>query len=163
MQVHDAAAAAGLAPRLLHHELLPGGGCFVVMEQLGPDWQTLKSTLGPHYGANVKNLQQALTTTVNTFHALSVTSTSGDALGSPVHCDLRPPNIMVKCTNGKYMIRLIDLDMSGIAGIERYSESSDYRNPGLPWHSDVRPGAVKLIEHDTYMLHRSCPQLFCPQ
>ena len=90
-QVHRAWGSAGLAPRLISAELLPGGFSMAVMERLSErgGWQPLD-----RLGAREKKLQwrSAVEAALRRAHSLEIpVGTSSDRGRTGVHGDMRPP------------------------------------------------------------------------
>jgi hypothetical protein len=100
---HLAAAAAGLAPKLLSHSRLPGDVYMVVMEPLPSGFKSC-STIG----LIPEDAKDAVASTVGRFHDLDL-----------VHGDLRDSNVFVhKTDEGKWECQLIDFDWAGLASDE---------------------------------------------
>jgi hypothetical protein len=145
--VHAAWAAAGLAPALLEHRVLPGGIHMIVMELLRPDqgWRMLAE----------QDVQQrrlmlpAVLGALRTAHAVPLPSG-----GVAAHGDCRDANVLVRqrTTLGggvAFDVRFVDFDWAGRAGAAVYPP---LMAPAVEWPSGALPGAPLEQAHDEALL-----------
>jgi serine/threonine protein kinase len=125
-EAHHLLADSSLAPRLLHHELIPNTGIhFVVMEhikakEVGEDYLKVRE--------NMESLRKAL----EKLHE------EGFVFG-----DLREPNILI--AEGSGDLKLVDFDWCGKAGEVRYPVNI---NKEIEWPGAVVGGEKIELEHD---------------
>ena len=148
--VHAAWAAAGLAPALLEHRVLPGGIHMVVMELLYPDhgWRMLAQLDAPQQ----RLVLPAILAALRTAHAVPLPSG-----GVAAHGDCRDANVLVHkrttAAGGVALdVRFVDFDWAGRAGAARYPP---LMAPGVKWPSGALPGALLEQAHDEALLSGS--------
>jgi hypothetical protein len=149
--VHAAWAAAGLAPELLEHRVLPGGTQMVVMELLLPPdgWCMLRDT-GVRAGGGFVAAERAAA-----LHAALAALRRAHALSLPcgrcaAHGDCRDVNVMVRRAHtpgggadddgsGAFEVRFLDFDWAGPADAARYPP---YMSNAVMWPNGSTPGAL---------------------
>lgn len=134
--VHNAWAAAGCAPALHELERLPGGTILMVMEDLSTaeGWEPFIDL-----DADTRLLvAPCVAAALLKAHGVEV---AGGKRG--VHCDLRPPNVMVKrAAGGEWDVRFIDFDW---AGLEDEARLPAFVQPRVP---DMGPGSLATQSYD---------------
>lgn len=146
--VHAAWAAAGLAPALLEHRVLPGGIHMVVMELLHPDqgWRMLAEQ-------DVQQRRLMLPAVLGALHtAHAVPLPSG---GVAAHGDCRDANVLVRQRatpmggGVAFDVRFVDFDWAGCAGVAVYPP---LMAPAVEWPRGALPGAPLEQAHDEALL-----------
>ena len=159
IQVHAAWAEAGLAPKLIECQPLPGGFTMVVMQQLlmQDGWSMLCSVPQLEQQDALAAAQQALSKA----HDVIIPGTTAGA----VHGDVRGPNIMVRkldsnssssmtsssSSSMQWQVHFIDFDWAGCEGHARYPKSV-YGAQSQGFHHDALAGQLIRQEHDLYLL-----------
>jgi hypothetical protein len=160
--VHATWAAAGLAPALYEHRVLPGGVHMVVMQLLRRDdgWRMLHEVPAGARAVAVRAAAAALARA----HALRL-----PCGGRAAHGDCREANVLLRrgATPDSYDVCFIDFDWAGrVASPEEEAEQEQvdpsvrpavavyppYMSTTVPWPSGARPGAPLLQEHDAALL-----------
>ena len=164
VEVHEAWATAGLAPKLLEHRHVAGMWQQVVMEHLPPNlpnasgWLTMRYLMQP-FKEQLKTaprqlvlppdmrphlLQQAEQLLCDA-HAVLVSGLRA------AHGDARPDNIMVCVRDGEVVkMKLIDMDWAGAAGRVVYPTLLNTKN--IAWPEGVAPGKMLEQKHDIDLL-----------
>jgi hypothetical protein len=124
---HTAMSELGFAPKIYHHELLPGGWTVVVMEQIIRPFKLLRDM-----GAERAALRSTLEDAVKQMHGAGF-----------VHGDLRRGNIFGDVQSKS--IKIIDWDWAGKAEEVKYPILI---NLALPRHPDVGPSRPITMAHD---------------
>ena len=142
ISVHKAWASIGLAPLSPTVTPLECGIQLVTMEFLSDEWQFLNQCdlnivqdTRPYVLAALQQAQQVLL--------------SNGAVG--VHGDLRQTNVAVKHGENDWMVKFVDFDWAGPAGIQRFPPCM---NSQIDWPVGVGPLAVMYPQHDTDLLAR---------
>lgn len=155
-KVHSAWYGAGVAPAL--HSALPVGGSafiMVVMELLAEEdsWVPLRKALARGGG---EPLKQAVRSALEAAHAAHVPEDNAVAAHGDVCCD----NTFVRgrggSASGEYDVRFTGFEWAGPEGKATYPLVP--LTPSVPWHEDVRPGAVMRQEHDRHLLDADMQQ-----
>ena len=159
-EVHEGWADAGLAPKLLAFEQLPGGWFMVIMQQLGAGWQLLSSLAT---GESKKEARRAALCALQQAHTLEV---FGPSCPRSVHGDARDTNVMVATTSSvaagdslgsqpgasssnKFSVRFVDFDWAGQDGVDRYPLlMSTY----IPWPEGAGDQLLMRQCHDVALL-----------
>ena len=132
-EAHEFCTKGGFAPKLLGHEVTPGGWHMVVMEHLGNDYLQFQLDLVDEaslhkFKENIVSLHQA----------------------GYVHGDIRCTNTMVSKI-GKGPIKLVDFDWAGETEIVRYP--SNVRSGDDLWRpSGATDNELITVAHDIAML-----------
>ena len=157
-EVHTTWAAAGLAPALYEHRVLPGGVHMAVMELLSRDdgWCMLHELPPSERSAAARAVDEALARA----HGLQL-----PCGGRAAHGDCREANVLLRrgATPGTpYAVRFIDFDWAGRAAEPRQSNDAQqplapavyppYMSTTVPWPSGASPGAPLMQEHDMALL-----------
>ncbi|KAG7380140.1 hypothetical protein PHYPSEUDO_007685 [Phytophthora pseudosyringae] len=133
-EVHEYCANAGVAPTLLHYEVLVNGWIFVVMEKL--EAVLLAEVLGT--GTVTKS---TLESKVRRIQRLLRPQ-------NYVHGDLRESNLMWEESRNE--LKMIDFDWAGKDGEAFYPP---FLNTEVKWPGGVAPGKVLIAAHDDYWLN----------
>lgn len=119
-----------LAPKVISHEVLPGGWHAVVMEKV--------DGVLPPADLDDETTKSSLQSAVDILHS-----------NGYVHGDLRPQNILVK---SDHTVCILDFDWAGKCSSAHYP--CDLNTSSIcGWHKDVTPGGLIEEEHDRYQLH----------
>lgn len=107
LDVHRAWAAAGLAPEVLQHSMLPGGWQCIIMEGLDLQlWQPLSQLeQAQHHLAGAA--RAAAKAALDTAHNLDVW---GPGQPHSVHGDARGPNVLVNTMSVPTKVVFVDFD-----------------------------------------------------
>jgi hypothetical protein len=157
--VHAAWAAAGVAPALLHHAVLPGGLHMVVMELLdvAAGWRVLRQ-LAPAEQAAARGAALAA---LRRAHAAPL---PGGGFGA--HGDCRDVNVMVRLAPAapaagtaagaapEWEVRFVDFDGAGEEGCRLYPP---LMSPAVRWPLGALPGVPLQRAHDTELLAGDAP------
>ena len=147
-------AHAGLAPKLLAFEQLPGGWFMVIMQQLGEGWQLLSSL---DAGESKEEARRAAMCALQRAHTLDV---FGPFFPRSVHGDARDSNVMVASTSSsstaagassssELSIRFIDFDWAGQDGVDRYPL---LMSTFIPWPEGAGDQLLMRQSHDVALL-----------
>ncbi|KAF4562916.1 hypothetical protein EYR36_003349 [Pleurotus pulmonarius] len=148
-KAHRLLALHGYAPQLYGRKVLDGAPTAYVMEHLGSPWVSLYDL--PKGGSSGVLRSQAVRDGIK--HGIEhVISILQDA--TMVHGDLRANNIMIKLDgeqpvlldSGRVVVKVVDFDWAGEAGVVRYPASRNQDIPGLRWPG--LPGGVIQAQHD---------------
>jgi hypothetical protein len=147
VQVHRLWADAGLAPKLLHEEVLPCGLQLIVMEMLSPvdsEWRMLADMLPAERTVAYAEALAALASA----HSLSLPDGRRTA-----HGDCRGVNVLArKLKEGSthsYDLRFVDFDWSGCAHEAVYPPLMSL---GIGWPDGAVPGGQLEQAHDVALL-----------
>jgi len=132
-EAHSFCASIGAAPKLLGFEMLAGGLCMVVMDQIGDEYVEFHQLL------STPMILDELRGVLCQLHQAGF-----------VHGDIRDTNIMVPKT-GEPSFLLVDFDWAGKAGEARYPVNV-YKGREL-WRPDgVDDKKLMTADHDIQML-----------
>lgn len=139
--VHRAWAAAGLAPKLLHTEVIDSADPmhFVIMEWLPDAYYTLDKLPLDQLQSAVPTIQQALQSAYNIV-------SNGQRFA---HGDARLPNVCVRQEDQQWGVKFLDFDWAGIAGVQRYPP---FINSKIRWPEGVMPLGIIQQQHDAALL-----------
>jgi hypothetical protein len=164
--VHAAWAAAGLAPALHEHRLLPGGAHMVVMQLLPPEhgWRML-SQAGALAGGGVAAAERAAAVDAALAALRAAHATPLPCGACAVHGDCRAVNVLVRRApaassgasgdaddaGGAFQVRFLDFDWAGPAGAP-HVRYPPFMNSMLSWPEGATPGAPITQAHDVALL-----------
>ena len=166
--VHAAWAAAGLAPALLEHRMLPGGIHMIIMELCSPDdgWCMLSDTNVRASQADVPSERAAALAAADAAlrRAHAVQLPCGR---SAVHGDCRSANVLVRrvpttpgssrvADDAAFQVRFLDFDWAGPAGETLYPL---YMSTVVMWPPGATPGSPMTQAHDRELLTSSARKL----
>ena len=170
VDVHAAWAAAGLAPALLEHRVLPGSVHMVVMELLSANdgWCMLSDSGirpgGAFVAAERAAAAAAALDALQRAHALRLPCGS-----CAVHGDCRDVNVLVRraptpgaggdgddSSGGDFHIRFLDFDWAGPLGLARYPP---YMSDVVSWPPGAAAGAAITQAHDLTLLTASASKV----
>ena len=142
ISVHEAWASVGLAPHSPTATALPCDLQLVTMELLSDKWQFLSDLepsvvqdTRPYVLAALQQAQQVLL---------------GNG-GIGVHGDLRQTNVAVQRGDKGWMVKFVDYDWAGVAGLHRFPPCM---NSQIDWPNGVQPLAIMYPQHDVDLLTR---------
>ena len=140
--VHKAWASIGLAPHSPTAIALECDLQLVTMELLSNEWQFLNhleravvQDTRPYVMAALQQAQQTLL---------------ADG-GVGVHGDLRQTNVAVRRGENGWMVKFVDYDWAGPAGLHRFPP---FMNSQIDWPDGVQPLAIMYPQHDVELLTR---------
>ena len=141
LDVHRAWAARGLAPKLIHTEVIESIDPLqlVIMEWLPNTYCTLDQLNVDQLQSAAPTIQQAL----QTAHGIVV---NGQCFA---HGDARLPNVCVKQEGQQWSVRFVDFDWAGVAGVHRYPP---FMNSSIWWPAGATPLAIMQQQHDIALL-----------
>lgn len=142
ISVHKAWASIGLAPHSPTATPLDCGMQLVTMEILSDEWQFLNQL-------ETETVQDTCTYALTALEQAHQTLLDSGAVG--VHGDLRQSNVAVKRGKKGWMVKFVDFDWAGSAGVQAYPP---YMNSQIDWPTGVRPLAIMYPEHDVDLLAR---------
>lgn len=141
LNVHQAWAAQGLAPRLVHTEVIDSIDPLrlVIMEWLPETYRTLDQLPLDELQSAVPFIQQAL----QSAHGILMNGHSF------AHGDARLPNVSAKQEGQQWMVKFLDFDWAGVAGAHRYPP---FMNSSIWWPAGATPLSVMQQQHDVALL-----------
>ncbi|KAA6429048.1 MAG: hypothetical protein FRX49_01158 [Trebouxia sp. A1-2] len=141
LDVHRAWAAGGLAPRLLHTEVIDSTDPLqlVIMEWLPETYRTLDQLPLDQLQSVAPTIQQAL----HSAHGILV---NGQCFA---HGDARLPNVCVKQEGQQWRVKFVDFDWAGVAGAHCYPP---FMNSSIRWPAGATPLAIIQQQHDVALL-----------
>ena len=74
--------------------------------------------------------------------------------GIGVHGDLRQTNVAVQRVEKGWMVKFVDYDWAGVAGLHRFPH---FMNSQIGWPDGVQPLAIMYPQHDVDLLTRQFP------
>ena len=142
ISVHEAWASIGLAPHSPTATALQCDLQLVTMELLSDKWQFLNDLepavvqdTRPYVLAALQQAQQVLL---------------GNG-GIGVHGDLRQTNVAVRRAEKGWMVKFVDYDWAGVAGLHRFPP---VMNSQIDWPDGAQPLAIMYPQHDVDLLTR---------
>ena len=166
--VHAAWAAAGLAPALLEHRVLPGGIHMIVMELCSPDdgWCLLSDTdmlTGEAAAVHSERAAALAAADAALRRAHAVQLPCGRCAA---HGDCRSVNVLVRraptpssggeAQDAAFQVRFLDFDWAGPAGETVYPP---YMSNVVSWPPGATPGSPITQAHDRQLLTSSARKL----
>lgn len=148
-KVHKLLALHGYAPQLYGRKVLDGVPTAYVMEHLGSPWVSLYDLSKGDSSGILRS--QAVCNGLK--HGIEdIISILQDA--TMVHGDLRANNIMIKLDgqqpvlldSDRVVVKVVDFDWAGEAGVVRYPASRNQDIPGILWPG--LPGGFIQAQHD---------------
>lgn len=141
VDVHRAWAAGGLAPRLLHTEVIDSTDPLqlVIMDWLPETYCTLDQLPLDQLQSVVPTIQQAL----QSAHGILV---NGQCFA---HGDARLPNVCVRQEGQQWRVKFLDFDWAGVAGAHRYPP---FMNSSIRWPAGASPLGIIQQQHDVALL-----------
>lgn len=141
MDVHRAWAAGGLAPRLLHTEVIDSTDPLqlVIMEWLPETYRTLDQLPLDELQSAAPTIQQAS----QSAHGILV---NGQCFA---HGDARLPNVCVRQEGQQWSVKFVDFDWAGAAGVHCYPP---FMNSSIRWPAGATPLAIIQQQHDVALL-----------
>ena len=139
ISVHEAWASIGVAPRSPTAISLDCDMQLVTMELLSDEWQFLKK------------LATEIVQDTRTYVMAALQQAQQILLAVGVHGDLRQTNVAVKRGKKGWMVKFVDFDWSGPAGLHRFPPCM---NSQIDRPDGVRPLAIMHPQHDVDLLAR---------
>lgn len=141
LDVHRAWAAKGLAPRLLHTEVVDSADPLqlVIMEWLPEAYCSLDQLPLDQLQSAGSYIWEAL----QSAHGIFI---DGQCFA---HGDARLPNVSVKQEGQQWRVQFLDFDWAGVAGTHCYPL---FMNSSIQWPAGATPLGIMLQQHDVALL-----------